>query len=125
PGARVPPVAPDRATTSASAVATAGAPRRRGAATGACAKPSPRGYQGPPHPTMRAPSPLREGVVLGHRGFCAARRPLSSRRLGRPYAARPRRPTFVGGLRRSLARDRVDRKSTRLNSSHVKISYAV
>src|SRR5690606_39883772 len=32
---------------------------------------------------------------------------------------------FVGGMRGSLTLRRQDRKSTRLNSSHVKISYAV
>src|SRR5215475_15734676 len=47
-----------------------------------------------------------------------ARVPQSLRRL-------PARDVDAGGDRRALAGRSADRKSTRLNSSHVKISYAV
>src|SRR5690606_42028087 len=40
-------------------------------------------------------------------------------------AVRPGMPRFCGGLAGYFGYDTVDRKSTRLNSSHVKISYAV
>src|SRR5947209_18271807 len=56
--------------------------------------------------------------------------PISSRRLDRPRRVRephdyPNRPCGEGlGPRRSI-RVIVDRKSTRLNSSHANISYAV
>src|SRR5690606_41291135 len=45
--------------------------------------------------------------------------PAGRTRLGRPHAAARRPGAVPPALRRS------DRKSTRLNSSHVKISYAV
>src|SRR5438067_10695613 len=55
-------------------------------------------------------------------------RPLSCRRLGRARGhgtgpSRPARPDLPFG--RSQDRQGGDRKSTRLNSSHVSISYAV
>src|SRR2546426_12266707 len=49
-------------------------------------------------------------------------------RLGRSRAADRQggaRGRHAGGHRRSPQRDRLDRKSTRLNSSHLVISYAV
>src|SRR6266496_4877929 len=39
--------------------------------------------------------------------------------------ARSRLPRLVGVLARAIGKDLRDRKSTRLNSSHVEISYAV
>src|SRR5690606_40521285 len=47
---------------------------------------------------------------------------LRPRRPRDPGALRPRRPETFGAR---LRRPETDRKSTRLNSSHVKISYAV
>src|SRR5436309_9960462 len=45
--------------------------------------------------------------------------------LARPAIHRPHRPRRGTQLRRVEAGEGEDRKSTRLNSSHVKISYAV
>src|SRR5437899_8536428 len=50
----------------------------------------------------------------------------SAHRRDHEYRASPsRRPRHDGGLRRGEADHRQDRKSTRLNSSHLGISYAV
>src|SRR5690606_41687809 len=48
----------------------------------------------------------------------------TARALGRCAIDRRRRPHVIAPMRRRLEHAR-DRKSTRLNSSHVKISYAV
>src|SRR5699024_12446222 len=60
--------------------------------------------------------------------FRSSARPRPARRPDRPPAAprrRSRGPSGSAGDRRRPARRRRDRKSTRLNSSHVSISYAV
>src|SRR5699024_4784786 len=65
------------------------------------------------HPLVRARQPSREATLRGYALGEEARR------------GGPRLP-IVGGERRRLpCRVRQDRKSTRLNSSHVSISYAV
>src|SRR3989442_15692669 len=46
-------------------------------------------------------------------------------RLPLPAASTPWAPRIVRGGRRPCLEKRADRKSTRLNSSHVRISYAV
>src|SRR5690606_41569532 len=62
----------------------------------------------------------------GAAGSQGRRRTLTSHRLPVPLPAMSRESTFImvklDGVRRGLIGDR---KSTRLNSSHVKISYAV
>src|SRR5690554_7259633 len=61
--------------------------------------------------------------ALWHRGLCEAcitEVPLDAPRLGARYR---RQFAVIHTLTRT--RTRVDRKSTRLNSSHVRISYAV
>src|SRR3712207_7326490 len=63
----------------------------------------------------------RDANHLGRERFRVDRRPRSCR-----AAARPRRHAEIEDLRAALRRDDdVDRKSTRLNSSHANISYAV
>src|SRR5207253_3992167 len=66
--------------------------------------------RGHPHAGRRQGSPP----------FARRRRGTSSRQ-GLHHARRPRQTAFAAGTRRP----RRDRKSTRLNSSHVAISYAV
>src|SRR5690606_38647334 len=66
---------------------------------------------------------LRQGRASGRRRRAAVPlRPAERRQGGRPVL-RARRAADRG--RRADPRGRADRKSTRLNSSHVKISYAV
>src|SRR5205814_4803161 len=79
-------------------------------------------------PRLLPPFPTRRSSDLLARASDPDRRPVPRRRRGRCDPARDRRapgdalgPT---GDRRE-SRRRVDRKSTRLNSSHLGISYAV
>src|SRR5436305_11114478 len=70
----------------------------------------------PPRSTL---FPTRRSSDLRGRGAGADEpHPPADRRAPRPGAAH-------GGDPHHLQRDRQDRKSTRLNSSHVRISYAV
>src|SRR5207249_8812913 len=67
------------------------------------------------------------GRWAGVRPGAVGRWLLPHRRMGR-WVRRPGRGYLPGALRRlrpRRGRDREDRKSTRLNSSHVSISYAV
>src|SRR5690606_41912597 len=71
---------------------------------------------------QRRPSPLDEEPSCG-RGCAVSRQRRHRPQLlavdAQPFAARDEHP------KRAAYRDEVDRKSTRLNSSHVKSSYAV
>src|SRR5690606_40468233 len=70
-----------------------------------------RSRGGPPHPSGRGAGPQPSGVSVAH------------------HLARAGGAVCAGGLAApgpaAAAVTRADRKSTRLNSSHVKISYAV
>src|SRR5690606_39806854 len=75
-----------------------------------------------PRRLARDPAAGAGGVPAGTAaGLGRLRRP-PARPAGRPGAGSRRLPVAV---RRTGGRGRADRKSTRLNSSHVKISYAV
>src|SRR5690606_40778568 len=73
-------------------------------------------------PISRAAGPMRTAGGPCH-SAPPARRALSERRLRARGATGPASPQEGGGSRRRSGGS--DRKSTRLNSSHVKISYAV
>src|SRR5690606_41803502 len=75
-------------------------------------------------PIFAAPPPVRPTPPVARR----RRRPEVTRRRRHPGATRrrpPRRHTGPRPCRHPSPRLPADRKSTRLNSSHVKISYAV
>src|SRR5205085_4732796 len=92
----------------------------------------------PPHPATSTLSlhdalPISTAIAAATRATCA-----STARAARCRGDRERRGTAVGGAgvvgggepelvagHRRRGRDREDRKSTRLNSSHSQISYAV
>src|SRR5690606_40568878 len=103
-----------------------GGRRARGVAPGG---PPARTGVGEPHGTSAGvatgPSPRRAGASVERAASgdrVGSERPRSRRR---PAAARTQIPITHARRVTSPARVRGDRKSTRLNSSHVKISYAV
>src|SRR3712207_7243729 len=79
----------------------------------------------PPRSTLFPYTTLFRSAQLGH-GRRGARRQAAAREDRRAAAAAgvPQEPV-VGAARRDGRRRDVDRKSTRLNSSHANISYAV
>src|SRR3712207_8401729 len=81
----------------------------------------------PPTAEIYTLSPTRRSSYLGpgggHGRVDRLRRPPAVGATGRP--ARRRRPVADLGRRPSTTPGRRDRKSTRLNSSHANISYAV
>src|SRR5690606_13169596 len=98
-------------------------PRRSGRRPFGCAR------GGPPEGGLGRSGTRRRLDLRGGRGAAGSqgrRRTLTSHRLPVPLPAMSRESTFImvklDGVRRGLIGDR---KSTRLNSSHVKISYAV
>src|SRR5439155_21017807 len=76
-------------------------------------------------PTRRSSDLARRGLrVRGRRGLRVRRTDVLAARQGRPPVRRHHPPRRLR-LHRRLRRAGEDRKSTRLNSSHVAISYAV
>src|SRR5690606_41296489 len=80
------------------------------------------------HDALPIYRPCAERPVTGHRRAHQPRhrrRHAAARRASAPAAGRRAGPDGEGGWRGERFFGRRDRKSTRLNSSHVKISYAV
>src|SRR5690606_31865564 len=77
-----------------------------------------------PVPPRPVPATRARGAV-SRRVLAQCRRPSVRAARGKETAQRPERLGGVGVAPRLQAVGQVDRKSTRLNSSHVKISYAV
>src|SRR5437667_7102035 len=72
---------------------------------------------------LRAGARARGGLFHGSRDLAAERASVPVRRAA--VGPGPQRRPRTGTDARSAARSRLDRKSTRRNSSHITISYAV
>src|SRR5690349_23151681 len=79
----------------------------------------------PPRSTLFPYTTLFRSPAGGRALVAGVRRDRGTRRPARPARARGRLRHRSLRRRRRRARGRPDRKSTRLNSSHVEISYAV
>src|SRR5690606_6958529 len=98
-------------------------PCRRSAHPRAPARPDPGGRAG-----ENGPRPVRAGAVAGHpacTGTSSVLRPALTNRASTAVSSAMQVLTRKARFMPSMKAFLTDRKSTRLNSSHVKISYAV